>query len=464
MPQFQGSQKNQSCQGSTFESNSQNFVNLKNSCAVRLDRLNLTHSPLNHIYQQIESNARSYCRSWPVSFHQARGHQVFDETGRGYIDFFAGAGALNYGHNNPVLKQAVISYLQEDGIVHSLDMHTRAKREFLETFQSLALSRLKDTYKIMFTGPTGTDAVEAALRLARKVTRRLKIAACSGGYHGMTAGALALSSGPRFERDTFPTFAQNSIFLPFDSGAEASASYADEVTAILDGAAEPPAALIYETIQGEGGVNVAPGESLRTLEAICRERGILTIQDDIQMGCGRTGPFFSSELHALSPDIIVLSKSIGAFGVPLSLVLIKSEFDLFWNPGEHVGTFRGQDLAFVAGKTALQHYWLTSTLENDTQVKGALVSEALSALQHDWPDQVLDIRGTGLMHGLEMATPELAAATMKAAFARGLLVERSGREKKIIKISPPLTIDSEGLTEGLSLLKEALGATLTAAG
>lgn len=414
---------------------------------------------MNIIFQQLESNARYYCRSWPTDFCRAKLHEVFDGTGSRFLDFFAGAGALNYGHNHPVLKQAVIEYLQADGIVHSLDMHTQAKREFLEVFQSLALSRLKDRYKIMFTGPTGADAIEAAARLAKKVTGRLKLAACRGGYHGMTAGALALSSGVRFERAAFPSFAQDTVFLPFDSGSDASREYADAVEASLNDVAETPAALVYETVQGEGGVNVAPGESLRTLESICRKRGILTIQDDIQMGCGRTGPFFSSEHYGLRPDLIVLSKSIGAFGVPLSLVLLKAELDI-WEPGEHTGTFRGQDLAFVAGRAALEHYWTTPELENETRRKGTVVSAVLSSLRSRWPEHVCSTRGRGLMHGVELKSPKLAAEAVRAAFERGLLVERAGREKQVIKISPPLTIPEDSLTEGLGLLADALDSVI----
>lgn len=414
---------------------------------------------MNDIYQQLESNARYYCRSWPTGFCSAKLHEVFDEAGRRYIDFFAGAGALNYGHNNPVLKRVVIDYLEADGIVHSLDMHTQAKREFLEVFQALALNRLTDRYKVMFTGPTGADAIEAAARLAKKVTGRLKVAACRGGYHGMTAGALALSSGVRFERAAFPSFAQDTVFLPFDSGSDASRGYADELETSLNGVAKVPAALVYETIQAEGGVMVAPGESLRTLEAICRTRGILTIQDDIQMGCGRAGPFFSSEQHGLRPDLIVLSKSIGGFGVPLSLVLIKAELDI-WEPGEHTGTFRGQDLAFVAGRAALEHYWTTPDLENETRRKGRLVSTALSSVQSRWPEHVCSARGRGLMHGVELTSPKLAADAVSAAFERGLLVERAGREKQVIKISPPLTIPEDSLAEGLGLLADALDSAI----
>ncbi len=385
----------------------------------------------------------------------AKGHQVFDESGKAYVDFFAGAGALNYGHNHAAMKQAVMAYIQDDGIVQSLDMNSWAKQEFLEVFESRALSRLRDRYKVMFTGPTGTDAVEAAVRLAKKVTGRLKIASLRGGFHGMTAGALALSPEGRFEQNMFESFAKNTVVLPFDTGMCEQPEYASAVNTIMNKTGEAPAALVYETIQGEGGIRLAATESLRKLESICQQRGILTILDDIQMGCGRTGPFFSSESHGLRPDIIVLSKSIGGFGVPLSLVLIKPELDI-WEPGEHSGTFRGQDLAFVAGKAALEHFWATPELEEATHRKGEIVSQHIEGLKREMPEQVCDVRGRGLIHGIELTSAKLAADTIKTAFERGLLMERAGRDKRVLKISPPLTVTDDGLEEGMAILEDAL--------
>src|SRR4051812_12497396 len=282
-------------------------------------------------FERLESEVRSYSRSFPTVFRRAVGSRLVDEAGREYLDFFAGAGALNYGHNHPVLKRALIEYLLADGITHGLDMATSAKREFLEAFDEIILRPRGLAYKLQFPGPGGANAVEAALKLARKVTGRTGVVGFGGSFHGMTLGALAVtgSAGPRASAHV-PL--RDATILPFEGPLDA---YGDT----------PPAAFIVETVQGEGGVNVTGAEWLRALERLARELGALLIVDDIQAGCERCGSFFSLGGGGLGPAMVALPKPPGGFALPLALTLIRPDLDV-WSPGEHNGTFRGLNLAF----------------------------------------------------------------------------------------------------------------------
>ena len=284
-------------------------------------------------FERMESDVRGYCRMFPTVFTTASGHLLTDETGDEYIDFFSGAGALNYGHNNPVLRERLIDYLANDGVTHSLDMATTAKRDFLETFDELILQPRGMAYKVMFPGPTGTNAVEAALKLARKVTGRTNVVAFTNGFHGMTLGSLALTgnAGKRSGAGVSLTDATHmpycGYFGPDTDTIEVLEGYLKDSSSGL----EDPAAFIVETVQAEGGVNVASREWLQRIEALAKEFCALLIVDDIQVGCGRTGPFFSFEPAGLSPDIICLSKSLSGYGLPLAITLIKPEHDQ-WSP------------------------------------------------------------------------------------------------------------------------------------
>jgi diaminobutyrate-2-oxoglutarate transaminase len=299
----------------------------------------------------LESEVRSYCRHFPVVFTKAKGATLQDEEGREYIDFLAGAGALNYGHNDPAIKEKLLEYIESDMIVHSLDLVTEAKKAFIESFDSLILKPRGMKYKMQFTGPTGTNAVEAAMKIARNVTGRQMIVSFTNGFHGVTLGSVA-ATGNSYFRDGCGIQPQGTTFMPYDGymGDDIDTTeYLDK--AITDGSSglDQPAAVIVETIQGEGGINVATSEWLRSLEMVCRKHSILLIVDDIQVGCGRTGTFFSFEEAKISPDIIILSKSLSGYGIPFSMVLMKPSLDQ-WKPGEHNGTFRGNNLAFVTAR------------------------------------------------------------------------------------------------------------------
>ncbi|BDB60080.1 MULTISPECIES: diaminobutyrate--2-oxoglutarate transaminase [Rhodococcus] len=413
-----------------------------------------TGKPDTAIFSHLESEVRSYSRGWPAVFDKASGSWLRSEDGKDYLDFFAGAGALNYGHNNPVLKSALVDYIMSDGVTHGLDMHTVAKRKLLETFESHVLAPRGLDYKVQFPGPTGTNAVEAALKLARKVTGRESIINFTNAFHGMTLGALSVT-GNSMKRAGAGVPLVHATPMPFDNYFNGVTEDFQWFSRVLDDAGSGlnrPAAVIVETVQGEGGVNVARPEWLRALADLCKERDILLIVDDVQMGCGRTGPFFSFEIAGITPDIVTLSKSIGGYGMPLALTLFKRELDV-WGPGEHNGTFRGNNPAFVTAAAALEHYWADDKLERDTLRKGERIRQTFMNLS-DMFDGV-STRGRGLVQGLVFDKPEDADKVCALAFEEGLLAETSGPSDEVVKLLPPLTITDDELEFGLNILAEA---------
>jgi diaminobutyrate-2-oxoglutarate transaminase len=406
---------------------------------------------------RLESKVRSYCRHFPVVFAKATGSTLEDEEGNEYIDFLAGAGALNYGHNDPVLKEKLMEYIEADQIVHGLDLATEAKRAFMEAFESLILSPRKMRYKMQFTGPTGTNAVEAAMKIARNVTGRQTIVSFTNGFHGVTMGSVAATGNSHF-REGCGMQPQGTTFMPYDGymGDEIDTiEYLDKMLTDGSSGLDHPAAVIVETIQGEGGINVASNEWLRSLEQVCLKHGILLIVDDIQVGCGRTGTFFSFEEAGISPDIITLSKSLSGYGLPLSVVLMKPEPDQ-WKPGEHNGTFRGNNLAFVTARAALEVYWKDDTFEREVKRKGNIVRERLERLVELDERGVLSARGRGMMQALDCETGDLAARISALAFEKGLIIETSGSLDQVLKCLIPLTISDDELKRGFAILEEAV--------
>ena len=408
------------------------------------------------IFQQLESEVRSYCRTWPVVFDRACASRLYDEDGRPYLDFFSGAGALNYGHNNPLLKRPLIEYFSEDRVIHSLDMFTVAKREFLDALHELILRPRDLRYRVQFPGPGGANAVEAALKLARKATGRSDFICFENGFHGMTLGCLAVS-GQDARRAACGDHIALAHRLPFDRGVDDLAAEFAPLDRALAGELghEPPAAVIVESVQGDGGVNVASSDWLRGLAARCSNHDVLLILDDVQMGCGRTGAFFSFEESGIVPDIVCLSKSIGGYGLPLALTLIREDLDV-WEPGEHTGTFRGVDPALVAGTAALRSYWSDDGLQRRSLRRAPMITATLSSVCHDTPGDSISARGRGMVHGLAFERAEQAAHVSAAAFALGLLVETCGPQNGVVKLLPPLTTGDDELQEGLDLLVQAV--------
>jgi diaminobutyrate-2-oxoglutarate transaminase len=416
--------------------------------------------PAMTVFETLESEVRSYCRGWPAVFDRAQGSRMYDEDGHSYLDFFSGAGALNYGHNNPVLKRALLDYLERDGITHGLDMSTTAKRAFLQRFQDVVLQPRGLDYKVMFPGPTGTNAVEAALKLARKVKGREAIVSFTNAFHGMSLGALAVT-GNSMKRAGAGIPLVHGTPMPFDNYFEGRVPdflWFERLLEDQGSGLNQPAAVIVETIQGEGGINVARPQWLRALADLCRRRDMLLIVDDIQMGCGRTGPFFSFEEAGITPDIVTLSKSISGYGMPMSLALFKPELDV-WEPGEHNGTFRGNNPAFVTATAALDTYWADGAVEKQTLKRGEQIEAGLRGICAEHRLAGAEYRGRGLVWGLEFTDTTRASKICTRAFELGLLVETSGPLSEVVKLLPALTITTDEIDEGLRTLARAVRET-----
>ena len=409
------------------------------------------------VFEKHESNVRSYCRNFPEIFQRAKGSVIYSNSGKEYIDFLAGAGALNYGHNNDYIKQQVMSFLDADGVAHGLDMYTSAKESFLVKFNEVILKQKKLDYRIQFCGPTGTNAVEAALKLARKAKQRSGIFSFMGGYHGMTLGSLSITGNTTIRSGTIGT-SSNVTFMPYPYEFMEKFDTIEYINSVLNdvnSGIEKPAAIIFETVQAEGGVIVALVEWMQRLRALCDEHDILLICDDIQVGCGRTGSFFSFERANIVPDLVVLSKSISGYGFPMSLLLIKPELDV-WQPGEHTGTFRGNQLAFV-GATAALEYRESINLKQEVKNKELFFKNFLTQ-QIATIDEKIEIRGIGMIWGIDVKRfddQSLAKRVSTRCFELGLIVERVGRNDSVIKILPPLTIDIPTLQKGCSIIKDA---------
>jgi diaminobutyrate-2-oxoglutarate transaminase len=409
------------------------------------------------IFSRLESNVRTYCRHFPAVFASAQGCWMTTNDGRRYLDLLCGAGSLNYGHNNPVIMDRVSEYIRNSGVVHSLDLHTVAKADFLQAFNDTILAPRHLDYKVQFPGPTGTNAVEAALKLARKVTGRSGIAAFVGGYHGMTLGSLAATTSPT-ARAAAGVPLDHVSFLPYQGDPDATADSMDHIETLLRRMAwegNCPAAALIEIIQGEGGLSSVTADWIRRLANLCKELGMLMIVDDIQAGCGRTGTFFSFEELGIVPDIVLLSKSLSGFGAPFSIVLMRPELDV-WQPGEHNGTFRGNNLAFVGATAVIQHYWSDGAFSAGIQLRSDLIRDCLSKVANSLPTGAAKIKGRGLLIGIKFNDPTIATAVSERAFEHGLIVETCGRYHHVLKLLPPLNISLEDLQLALDIITEAI--------
>ncbi len=409
------------------------------------------------IFRELESSVRSYIRSFPMVFDKAANDEVWDDQGNRYIDFFAGAGTNNYGHNPDCVSESLISYLQERRIIHSLDKATVAKREFLETFRGNILEPRNMDYKIQFTGPTGTNSVESALKLARMVKQRSNIVSFTNGYHGLTLGALAVTGNDYYRDESFG-HRTNTAHMPYDGflgkdvdTIEVFRKYLNESSSGVD----LPAAVIVETIQGEGGINVARYEWLRNLQELCRSHDIILIVDDIQVGNGRTGTFFSFEEAGIEPDMICMSKALGG-GIPFAILLMKPELDQ-WKPGEHTGTFRGNNLAFVASAELIKKYWSDNEFTAVVRAKGEILKKGIQSIVDDFSPFAKTFRGRGMVWGLEFEKEkDHAAEVSHTCFENGLIAELCGSENHVLKLLPPLTSTEAHLKEGLGILRNAV--------
>ena len=406
------------------------------------------------IYERRESVVRSYARAMPRQFGKAADVWLHDDQGGRYLDFLSGCSTLNYGHNHPILKQALLDYIAADGIAHGLDLHTEAKAGFLTAFEELILRPRALDYRAMFTGPTGTNAVEAAIKLARKVTGRELVVAFTNGFHGMTLGALACT-GNAAKRNGAGVPLSHVAHEPYDGYHGPDVDTADLLERRLSDPSsglDEPAAFLVETVQGEGGLNAASPEWLRRIAAIAKAHGALLIVDDIQAGCGRAGGFFSFEGMGFTPDIVTLAKSLSGMGLPFALTLLRPELDQ-WAPGEHNGTFRGNNHAFVTATAALRHFWSDKRFEEDVERRAGLLQRRLDRIaeRHGF-----ETRGRGMMRGISLGSGDLAAQVTAACFDAGLIIETSGAHDEVVKVLAPLVIDDALLATGLDILEDKI--------
>ncbi|SNT76130.1 diaminobutyrate--2-oxoglutarate transaminase [Paracoccus seriniphilus] len=410
------------------------------------------------IFTRRESEARSYCRGIPAVFTSARGSVLTSEDGAEHIDFLAGCSSLNYGHNDPDMKAALIDHISGDGLAHGLDLHTTTKAAFLDAMDTHILAPRGMDHRVMFTGPTGANAVEAAMKIARKATGRTNIIAFTNGFHGVTMGALA-ATGNSYHRGGAAMATQGVTRMPFDAyaGGVDSAALLEQMLSDASGGIDAPAAIMLETVQGEGGLNAASADFIKKIVRTARKHGALLIIDDIQAGCGRAGTFFSFEGMGVMPDIVTMAKSVSGFGLPLALVLVKPEHDVF-GPAEHNGTFRGNTHAFVTARVAIEKFWSDAAFETELAKKAELIKKRLTELSRMIPGSFL--KGRGLMRGVDVGSGELAGEICARAYERGLVIETSGSQGQVVKVLAPLTTSVELFNKGFDILIDAARDTL----
>ena len=407
------------------------------------------------IFARRESKARSYCRSFPTVFTKAEGAKLTSADGRTYIDFLAGCSSLNYGHNDPDMKAALIDHIEADGVAHGLDMFTTAKADFLKAFETLILKPRGMDHRLMFTGPTGTNAIEAALKLARKVTGRSNVIAFTNGFHGVSLGALA-ATGNGYHRGGATVSLPDVTRIPYDGFLGDGVDSIDLLERMIcepSSGVDAPAAIILETVQGEGGLNVASAEWVRRVEKIARDQGALFIIDDIQAGCGRTGSFFSFEDMGVSPDLITMAKSLSGYGLPMAVLLMKPQYDVF-GPAEHNGTFRGNNHAFVTARVALEKFWADDAFQREIGERAAYLEKRLNGIADLLP--AANVKGRGMMLGIDVGSGKLASEICARCFENGLIIETSGAYDEVVKVLAPLTIDQASFARGLDIFEEAV--------
>ena len=406
------------------------------------------------IFTRRESEARSYCRGFPTVFTSAQGSEMTDEDGRSYIDFLAGCSSLNYGHNDPDMKAALIEHISNDGLAHALDLHTDTKAAFLDAFETYILKPREMDHKVMFMGPTGANAVEAAMKAARKATGRTNIIAFTNGFHGVTMGALA-ATGNGYHRGGAGMDKAGVTRMPFDGFSQGldSAALLDKMLSDASGGIDAPAAILFETVQGEGGLNAASPEWVRAMADVAKKHGALLIVDDIQAGCGRTGSFFSFDEMGVVPDIVTMAKSVSGFGLPFALMLVRPEYDVF-GPAEHNGTFRGNTHAFVTGRVAIEKFWKDDAFKTELAEKAGLIERRLTEIAEMIPGAYL--KGRGLMRGVDVGSGDLASEICARAFEKGLIIETSGSDGEVVKVLAPLTTPNATFDKGFDILREAV--------
>ena len=424
-----------------------------------------------------ESNARSYPRKFPIAINKAKGSWIEDVQGNTYLDFLCGAGTLALGHNDEEVNQAMVDLIQSGAPLHTLDLTTPTKDRFVETIFSLLPQELQENGKIQFCSPSGTDAVDAAIKLCKTATGRSSVIAFGGGYHGMGHGALALT-GNLNAKNRVTGLMSDVHFMPYpysyrcpfglggEAGIDAACAYFEKTLKDPESGITKPAAVILEPIQGEGGVIPAPAKFLQTVRRVTQELGIPMIVDEIQCGIGRSGKFFAFEHALITPDVILASKAIGG-SQPMSVVIYHKDLDL-WETGAHAGTFRGNQLAMAAGTVVMNRVSDKDFLLEVT-AKGKVIEDALLALKGEI-SIIGDIRSKGLMIGIEFVDPNgtmdslgslppsgtIAAKIQKECFEHRLIMEKGGRYGSVMRCLCALNVSYEDIDIMLTTFEQAI--------
>lgn len=414
-----------------------------------------------------ESSAVSYPKGLPMAIRRAKGATVEDVDGNVYIDFFGGAGVMNVGHSNPRVIKAASDQITQ--LTHALDVPNPARRLLVERLLTVLPSSMN---KLFFGGPTGSDAVEAAVKLAKYNNKRHPMIAFEGAYHGMTSGALSLSSGLAFKEDFLPLLSEVH-FVPYaycyrcafgkkpDSCDLDCARYLEHILEDPHSGVGMPSAIVVEAIQGEGGTIVPPEDFILKVREICSKYGVFMIVDEIQAGFCRTGKFFAFEHSGILPDIVTMSKALGGVGFPISCVAYKDELDI-WPPGKHIGTFRGNTVAYAAGNAALQFMIENRLAEHTSQLGGKMLERLKEIVKES--EIVGEARGKGLMFGIEIVhdkaskdpAPELAQKIRTLCHRSGLLVEIGGHYNNVVRFLPPLILTEDLAHKGIEIFADAV--------
>ena len=427
--------------------------------------------------EETESNARSYPRKFPLALQKAKGSWVEDVEGNRYLDFLCGAGTLALGHNDKEVNEAMIELITSDSPLHTLDLTTPTKDTFVETLRNLLPESLRKNSKIQFCSPSGTDAVDAAIKLCKTATGRNTIISFTGAYHGMGHGALSLT-GNLAAKAPISNLMGGVQFFPYpysyrcpfglggDAGARAASAFFERMLKDPESGVPLPAAVILEAIQGEGGVIPAPVEFLKTVRRVTKELNIPLIADEIQCGIGRSGRFFAFEYADIVPDVILCSKAVGG-SQPLAVVVYDKKLDL-WKPGAHAGTFRGNQLAMKAGTVLLKKVGTEDFLA-EVRRKGDYLRSKLEELKKN-VHIIGDVRGKGLMMGIEMVDPnarpdslgslpasgEICAEVQKECFKNKLIMEKGGRNGSVMRCLCALTVTDSEIDQMISIFSAAV--------
>ncbi|MFC5720679.1 aspartate aminotransferase family protein [Streptomyces gamaensis] len=417
-----------------------------------------------------ESNARTYPRRLPIAIAEASGPWVRDLDGNVFIDFLSGAGVLSLGHNHPALVDAVTRQLAS--LTHGLDFPTPAKDAFVEAQLSMLPPSMRDRTKVHLCGPTGANAVDAAVKLCKTATGRGDIVAFQGAFHGSSHAAMALT-GLVAQKQPVPGGMPGVHFFPYSYCSRCPLALTPETcetncVAFLEralrdgnGGVPRPAAVVLELVQGEGGVIPARPAFVTRVRELTRELGVPLVVDEVQTGCGRTGTWFAFEQYGIEPDVVVASKALSGIGTPVAMIFYDRRLDV-WAPGAHTGTFRGNQLAFAAGTEAVRLVRDEDVLGN-VRARAAQIEDRLAELKN-FP-HVREVRGLGMMWGVELAGPEdgrpaagLARAVQSHALRHGLIVELGGREDCVVRMLPPLNTTADVVDAACGILLDAVEA------